>query len=48
MPAQLKYVDPNRPRSAFSRAYAAFASTRLGRFLSAKLVWKVDPYICYG
>ena len=45
MPAQLKHVDPNRPRSRFSRAYAAFSSTRLGRFISAKVVWKVDPYL---
>jgi deazaflavin-dependent oxidoreductase (nitroreductase family) len=45
MPTQLKYVDPNRPRSLFSRAYAAFSSTRLGRFISAKIVWKVDPYL---
>jgi deazaflavin-dependent oxidoreductase (nitroreductase family) len=45
MPAQLKYVDPNRPRSSFSRAYAAFSATRPGRFISAKVVWKVDPYL---
>jgi len=45
MPTQLKYVDPNRPRSLFSRAYAAFSSTRLGRFISAKVVWKLDPYL---
>ena len=45
MPTQLKYVDPRRPRSLFSRAYAAFSTTRLGRFLSAKVVWKVDPYL---
>ena len=45
MAAELKYVDPNRPRSLFSRAYAAFSATRLGRFLSAKVVWKVDPYL---
>jgi deazaflavin-dependent oxidoreductase (nitroreductase family) len=45
MPTQLKYVDPNRRRSLFSRAYAAFSSTRLGRFISAKVVWKVDPYL---
>ncbi len=42
---QLKYVDPNRPRSLFSRAYAAFSSTRLGRLISANVVWKVDPYL---
>jgi deazaflavin-dependent oxidoreductase (nitroreductase family) len=45
MPTQLKYVDPNRPRSLFSRAYAAVSSTRLGRFISAKIVWKVDPHL---
>jgi deazaflavin-dependent oxidoreductase (nitroreductase family) len=45
MPAQLKYVDPNCPRSWFSRLLAALSSTRLGRFISAKVVWKVDPYL---
>lgn len=45
MPAQLRYVDPNRPRSFFSRAFAAFSVTRLGRFLSARVVWKIDPYL---
>ena len=29
----------------FSRAYAAFSATRLGRFISAKVVWKLDPYL---
>jgi deazaflavin-dependent oxidoreductase (nitroreductase family) len=45
MGTRLKYVDPNRPRSLFSRAYAAFSSTRLGRLISANVVWKVDPYL---
>lgn len=45
MPAQLKYVDPHRPRSWFSRTYAALSTSRLGRFISAKLVWKLDPYL---
>jgi deazaflavin-dependent oxidoreductase (nitroreductase family) len=45
MPARLKYVDPNKPRGSFSRTFAAFSSTRLGRFFSAKVVWKVDPYL---
>ncbi len=45
MPTRLKYVDPNRPRSSFSRAFAAFSSTRLGRAISANVVWKVDPYL---
>jgi deazaflavin-dependent oxidoreductase (nitroreductase family) len=45
IPPQLKYVDPTRPRSFFSRAYAALSSTRLGRFISANVMWKVDPYL---
>ncbi len=43
MSSRLKYVDPNRPRGRFSRAYAAFSNTRLGRFLSIHVVWKLDP-----
>jgi deazaflavin-dependent oxidoreductase (nitroreductase family) len=42
---RLKYVDPNRPPSRFSRVYAALANTRLGRFMSVNLVWKVDPHL---
>jgi deazaflavin-dependent oxidoreductase (nitroreductase family) len=42
---QLKYVDPNRPRGLLSRAYAWFSSTRLGRLISAKVVWRLDPYL---
>lgn len=45
MPARLKYVDPNRPRSLFSRVYAAFVGTRLGKFISVHVVWKVDPHL---
>lgn len=45
MAPQLKYVDPTCPRGWFSRVYAALSGTRPGRFLSAKLVWKVDPYL---
>lgn len=41
----IKYVDPNRPTGLFSRAYAALANTRLGRFMSVNVVWKVDPYL---
>jgi deazaflavin-dependent oxidoreductase (nitroreductase family) len=29
----------------FSRVYAALANTRLGRFMSVHVVWKVDPYL---
>lgn len=45
MPAHLKHVDPNRPASWLSRACAWFSATRLGRFLSAKIAWKLDPYL---
>jgi deazaflavin-dependent oxidoreductase (nitroreductase family) len=45
MPTRLKHVDPNRPRGLFNRAYAALANTRLGRFMSVKVVWKLDPYL---
>jgi deazaflavin-dependent oxidoreductase (nitroreductase family) len=45
MPARLKYVDPSRRPSLFSRAYAALANTWLGRFTSVHFVWKLDPYL---
>lgn len=45
MPGHLKYVDPERSRGVFSRAFASFSATRAGRFFSAKVVWKVDPYL---
>jgi len=43
MAGRLRHVDPNRRPSAFNRAYAALANTRLGRFLSVHVVWKLDP-----
>ena len=42
---QLKYVDPHRRRSWFTHAWAAFSATRLGRLLSVKVLWKLDPYV---
>jgi deazaflavin-dependent oxidoreductase (nitroreductase family) len=45
MTARLSYVDPNLPPSLFSRAYAALANTRLGRFMSIHFVWRLDPYL---
>jgi len=45
VPARLKYVDPTKSPGWFSRAYAAFSNTRLGRFLSIKVVWRVDPLL---
>ncbi len=44
-PARLPYVDPHRTPGLLSRVYAALANTRLGRFLSVHVVWRVDPYI---
>ena len=44
-PKQPKYVDPTQPRTLFSRAYAGFSATRLGRFISAKIVWRIDPHL---
>lgn len=43
MSARLKYVDPAKPPGWFSRVYAAFSNTRLGRFLSIHVVWTLDP-----
>ena len=45
MPAQLKYVDPTQPRGWYTRAYAGFSATRLGRFLSRIFLWRFDPYV---
>ena len=45
MAPRLRYVDPARPRGRFYRAYAAFSGTRAGKFLSARVAWKVDPYL---
>lgn len=45
MPTRLKYVDPHLRRSLFSRIYAAFSSTRLGRLISSQVVWRIDPYL---
>ncbi len=42
---ELKYVDPSRQPGRFSRAYARFSNTGLGRFLSVHVVWKVDPFL---
>lgn len=43
--SHLKYVDPNRSRGPLSRAFARFSATRVGRLFSAKVVWRVDPYL---
>jgi deazaflavin-dependent oxidoreductase (nitroreductase family) len=45
MTRQLRHVDPHRPPGRFTRAYAAFSNTRLGRFLSIHVVWRLDPWL---
>lgn len=45
MAVQLKHVDPNRPRGWLHRAYAALANTRLGRFISVHVLWRLDPLL---
>jgi deazaflavin-dependent oxidoreductase (nitroreductase family) len=45
VPARLKHVDPNRSPGPLSRAYAALANTRFGRFMSMHVVWKLDPLL---
>jgi len=45
MGKRLRYVDPVKPAGLLSRAYAALANTRLGRFMSVHIVWKVDPWL---
>jgi deazaflavin-dependent oxidoreductase (nitroreductase family) len=41
----LRHVDPTRPPGWFARAYSAFAATRLARFLSRHVSWKLDPIL---
>lgn len=45
MAAPLRYVDPSRPPGVFARAYAAFAATRVARFISRHVNWKLDPFL---
>lgn len=42
---QLRIVDPTRPPSVFGRAYAALAATRVARFISRHVNWKLDPLL---
>jgi deazaflavin-dependent oxidoreductase (nitroreductase family) len=43
--ARLKYVDPSRAPGPFTRAYAALANTRFGRFMSVHMLWRFDPHL---
>jgi deazaflavin-dependent oxidoreductase (nitroreductase family) len=42
---QLRIVDPTRPPSVLLRAYAAAAATRVARFISRHVNWKLDPLL---
>ena len=41
----LRHVDPTRPPGMLARAYAALAATRLARFISRHVSWKLDPLL---
>jgi deazaflavin-dependent oxidoreductase (nitroreductase family) len=45
MGRELRYVDPNRRRGWFTRVFAAFSATRVGKFLSRTIVWRLDPIL---
>jgi deazaflavin-dependent oxidoreductase (nitroreductase family) len=45
MPTGLRHVDPGGSPSAFSRAYAWLSNTRVGRFISRHLAWRLDPFL---
>jgi deazaflavin-dependent oxidoreductase (nitroreductase family) len=42
---QLRYVDPTPRPGVVARAYAALAATRLSRFVSRHVSWKLDPLL---
>lgn len=42
---ELRRVDATRPASRFARLYAAIAVTRVARFISRHLNWKLDPLL---
>jgi deazaflavin-dependent oxidoreductase (nitroreductase family) len=41
----LRYVDPNKRRGRLYHAVCRFSLTRLGRWISRHLAWKLDPYL---
>jgi deazaflavin-dependent oxidoreductase (nitroreductase family) len=45
MSAKLRHVDPARAAGAFARWYAATATTRMARFVSRHVSWKLDPLL---
>jgi deazaflavin-dependent oxidoreductase (nitroreductase family) len=45
MARALKHVDPHRRRGRFTRAIASFSASKVGRFVSAHVAWKLDPLL---
>ena len=45
MTPKLRYVDPNRQPGVGAHFYAALAATRLARFVSRHVSWKLDPWL---
>ena len=45
MHSRLRYVDPTRPPGLIVRAYSALGATRLSRFISRHIAWKLDPHL---
>ena len=41
----LRYVDPTHQPGVVARGYAALAATRLARFVSRHVSWKLDPLL---
>jgi deazaflavin-dependent oxidoreductase (nitroreductase family) len=44
-PGRLRHVDPGHPRGRLYRAFAGFAASRLGLWLSRTIGWRVDPHL---
>lgn len=45
VPPTLRYVDPTRPPGIIVRAVAVLAATRVARFMSRHISWKLDPWL---
>lgn len=45
MATDLRHVDPTRAAGPIARAYAAMAATRVARFISRHVNWKLDPWL---
>src|SRR5439155_24861303 len=40
---ELRYVDPNKQRGRLYLAVCRLSTSKAGRWLSAKVAWKLDP-----